>query len=53
MNKIEDNRIKGIKRKAKKISKEKNIPHSEALDFVSKEIGFNSFKHFMENIKNK
>lgn len=40
------NRLRGLSRRAKKVSKEQNVPHHQALDIVAREKGFNDFSHF-------
>src|SRR5438876_5461430 len=38
-----------VKRRAKAIKKEKQIPHHEALDQASLESGFENWKHFLNS----
>ncbi|MDF1674948.1 MAG: hypothetical protein P1U44_04455 [Vicingaceae bacterium] len=52
MKQIDKHNIDYVKRLAKKLAKEKNIPHHEALDVISKERNYNNWKHFYNENKN-
>lgn len=41
-----------VKRLAKKLAKEKNIPHHKALDVIVKKLNYNNWKHFNNENKN-
>lgn len=41
-----------IKRQAKKVKKERGITHTAALEFVSKQLGFDSYKDFLKSFYN-
>lgn len=38
-----------LKRKAKYIAKNRNVPHHEALDLAAQSFGFSNWKHFLKS----
>lgn len=49
----DESQIVFLKKKAKKLKKEKEIPHTEALNEVAKELKFRSWDHLMKTFNNK
>ncbi|MBX3165400.1 MAG: hypothetical protein KF900_13075 [Bacteroidetes bacterium] len=45
--------VEYLKRLAKTIKKQQNITHQQALDIVAVDKGFNNWKHFLQNAKEK
>lgn len=52
MEKREKHNVDYVKRQAKKLAKEKNIPHYQALDLIAKKLNYNNWKHFINENKN-
>lgn len=42
--------IKGLKRKATKIKKERGIRHAEALEIVAQSMGYSSYKSALDDL---
>ena len=42
-----------LQRKAKLVKKQFSVKHTEALNIVSKELGFHNFKHYQHQLKNE
>lgn len=50
---IRPSTVDGIKKLAKKIKRERNVPHTEALDLASRQAGFENFVHARREIEGR